>query len=210
MTRILIVDDHAVVRKGVRQILSAAFPEAIFGEAGTAAEAFSMLRAHPWSVVIMDVGLPGRGGLDALKDIKAEYPKLPVLIQSIYGEEQYAIRAHRAGAAGYITKDSSTDVLAGAIQKILLGGKYVSPTLGEALAAGLGRDSERPLHEDLSDREYQVMRLIGSGKSVKEIAIQLSLSAKTVSTYRTRVMLKLKLNTTAELIHYAILHRIVE
>jgi len=210
MTRILIVDDHAVVRKGTKQILSAAFPNSVFGEAATAAEAMALLRNQSWSVVIMDVGLPGRGGLDALKDIKSEYPKLPVLIQSMYGEEQYALRAVRAGASGYITKESSADALAGAIQKILQGGKYISAALGEALVTSLSRGNERPRHEDLSDREYQVLRLIGSGKSVKEIGLQLSLSAKTVSTYRARVLLKLELSTSAELIHYSVLHHIVE
>ncbi|MEI6235302.1 MAG: response regulator transcription factor [Planctomycetota bacterium] len=210
MIKILIVDDHAVVRQGVRQILAATFPKAEFGEAATAAEAMMAIRKHAWNIVVMDVGLPGRGGLDALKDIKAEFPKLPVLIQSMYGEDQYAIRAIRAGASGYVTKDVSADVLAGAVQKVLNGGKYISPSLGEALASEAAGEQGKPRHEELSDREYQVLRLIGNGKSVKEIGLQLSLSVKTVSTYRARILEKLNVGTTTELIHYALVNHIVE
>ena len=208
--RILIVDDHTVVRQGVKRVLADAFPKAQFGEAANAAEALALVRKQPWTLVVMDVGLPGRNGIDVLKELKSEYPALPVLIQSMYGEQQYAIRAIRAGAAGYITKEAASDVFVQALKKILDGGKYISPALAESLADDITHDSRKPLHDALSDREYQILRMLGSGKSVKEIGLQLSLSVKTISTYRTRVLEKMKLNTTAELIHYAISHSIAE
>lgn len=208
--RILIVDDHTVVRQGVKRVLNDAFPKALFSEAANAAEALSIARKEPLSLVVMDVGLPGRNGIDVLKELKADYPNLPVLIQSMYGEEQYAIRAMRAGASGYVTKAVASNVFIEAVRKILDGGKYISPALAETLADDLALDSRKPLHDALSDREYQILRLLGGGKSVKEIGLQLSLSVKTVSTYRSRILEKLKLATTAELIHYAISHSIVE
>ena len=207
---ILIVDDHAVARKGVRQIIADAFPKATFGEASTGAKALSLLRQQSWSVVVLDVELSGRNGLDILKDIKSDFPKLPVLILSIYNEEQYAIRSIRCGAAGYITKDSTEEELAGAIKKVLADGKYISPKVAEILAADLAGNGRSPRHAELSDREYQVLRFIGQGKSIKEIARQISLSANTISTYRTRILDKLNLSTTQELIRYALQHSIVE
>jgi two-component system invasion response regulator UvrY len=208
--RILIVDDHAIMRNGVKQTLSDAFDETIFGEASSAEEALTLIRSQSWDVVVLDVGLPGRSGLDALKEIKSQRPELPVIVFSMYGEEQYARRVLKAGASGYVTKGSPTRVFADAIRTAVAGGKYISAKLGETFVAELSSGGKTSESEKLSDREYQVLSLIGSGKSVKEIALKLSLSVKTISTYRTRLLEKLNLTTTAALISYAIQHNIIE
>lgn len=204
MTRILIVDDHAIVRRGLRELLSDEFRGAAFGEAATAQQALEQVWKKEWDVALLDITLPGRSGLDLLKEIKAARPKLPVLILSVHPEDQFAVRVLKAGAGGYLTKESAPEELVNAVRKILAGGQYVSPTLAEKLALGLRRDSTRAPHETLSDREYEVMCCIASGKTVTEIAGELSLSPKTISTYRARVLEKLGLKNNSEIIRYAI------
>lgn len=202
--RILIVDDHAVVRRGLKQILNESFQTAIFGEAGTAQAALDKIWHEEWDVVVLDVSMPGRSGLEVLKDIKKSRPKLPVLVLSMHPEDQFAVRVIRSGAAGYMTKECAPEELVGAVKKILVGGRYVSPALAEKLVLYLDIDPQKQPHEFLSDREFQVLRMIGDGKTVRDIASELSLSDKTVSTYRTRLLEKMSLKTSAELIHYAV------
>ena len=202
--RVLIVDDHAVVRRGSRELLAEAFPEAEFEEAETGEHAIGMVERMALDLVILDISMPRRGGLDALKEIEARKPGLPVLVLSHHAEEQYAIRALRAGARGYVTKDSAPEELIRAAQKALEGGKYVSSALAERLADSLSSDASKPLHESLSDRELQVLCMLAMGQAVKEIGRELSLSEKTVSTYRTRVLEKMKMTTNAELMRYAL------
>jgi len=206
--RILIVDDHAVVRNGVKLIFADEPDSATFGEAGTAQEALRLVREQHWDVVLMDIALGERSGLEVLKDLKSINPKLPVLMLSMHSEAQYARRAFKAGASGYITKNSTPDELAGAIGKVASGGKYVSATLAELLVTELD-DTDKMPHERLSDREFEIMCLLASGKTVSEVATQLFLSIKTISTYRTRVLEKMGMRTNAELTHYAILNKLV-
>lgn len=208
--RILLVDDHAIVREGLRRILSLEVDHCKVGEASNAAEAMDLIRGGGWDLVVLDISMPGRGGLDALKEIKEIDKDLSVLVMMMYPEDQYAVRAFRAGASGYITKDTAPETLVHAVRKVLEGGKYVSPGLAEALATSLTTASGAALHEGLSDRELQVLRMLASGKTVKAVAVELSLSEKTISTYRTRILAKLKLRTTAELIRYAIASRLVD
>lgn len=203
--KILITDDHAVVRQGLTRMLGDELKDATFGEASSSQEALDMVHRENWDVVILDLGLPGRGGLEVLKDIHAERPRLPVIVFSMYPEELFAVRVLQAGASGYLTKESAPELMATAVRKVLTGGKYVSPSLAEQLANQLGDISRQP-HELLSDREFEVLRLIGAGKTVSAIADELSLSVKTVSTYRARILEKMHLKTTAELIRYAIEH----
>ena len=200
--RILIVDDHPIVRQGLRQTLADAAQIDEIVEAATPQEALDLVRQREWDAVILDIGLPGRGGLDVLKDIKREVPGLPVLILSMHSEDQYAVRALRAGAAGYLTKEAAPKNLVDAIRRVVAGGRYVSPELAERLATELTVDAARPLHASLSDREFDVLRAIASGQTVGEIAERLSLSVKTVSTYRTRILEKMRLKNNAEMMHY--------
>ncbi|GEC97209.1 MAG: hypothetical protein RLZZ220_1764 [Pseudomonadota bacterium] len=208
--RVLIADDHAIVRQGLRQILSDTPDLTVSGEAENGVQAVQMVRAGEWDVVLMDVSMPDRNGIDALKLIKKEYPRLPVLILSMYPEEQYAIRALKAGAAGYLTKQSAPELLVTAIRQVASGKKYVSPSLAEELANAIGDDSERPPHEKLSDREYQTLCMIASGKTPAEIAEALNLSVKTVSVYRARLLEKMNLRNNAELTHYGLKHGLAE
>lgn len=208
--RVLIADDHAIVRQGLRQILSDTPDLTVSGEAENGVQAVQMVRAGDWDVVLMDVSMPDRNGIDALKLIKKEYPRLPVLILSMYPEEQYAIRALKAGAAGYLTKQSAPELLVTAIRQVASGKKYVSPSLAEELANAIGDDSERPPHEKLSDREYQTLCMIASGKTPAEIAEALNLSVKTVSVYRARLLEKMNLRNNAELTHYGLKHGLAE
>jgi two-component system invasion response regulator UvrY len=204
--KILIVDDHAVIHQGLKRILDDEFQGATFGEARHSQEALDLVNRERWDLVILDVDLPGRGGLDVLKQIRSEHPKLPVLMFSMHSEEQFAVRALKAGASGYVAKDSASERLVEAIHKAIRGGRYVSAALAEKLAADLSRDVSPVSHEILSDREFEVMRMIAEGKTTTAIADLLSLSVKTVSTYRTRILEKLQLETTSELIRYAIDH----
>ena len=209
MIRVLIVDDHTIVRRGLRALVSEEFRGATFGEAADARQAFAQLREKTWDVALLDITLPGKSGLDLLKELKAEWPRLPVLVLSGHTEDQFAVRVLKAGAGGYITKESAPEELAKAIRKILAGGRYVSPGLAEKLASGVKKDLTRAPHESLSDREYDVMSRIGSGKTVTEIAEALSLSAKTISTYRTRVLEKLGVKNSAEIVQYALRNGLV-
>ena len=208
--RVLIADDHAIVRQGLRQILSDTPDLTVAGEAENGVQAVQMVRAGEWDVVLMDVSMPDRNGIDALKLIKKKFPRLPVLILSMYPEEQYAIRALKAGAAGYLTKQSAPDLLVTAIRQVASGKKYVSPSLAEELANAIGEDTERPAHEKLSDREYQTLCMIASGKTPTEIAEALNLSVKTVSVYRARLLEKMHLRNNAELTHYGLKHGLAE
>jgi len=210
MMRILIADDHAVVRDGVKKILEELPGEVTYGEARTAQEALRLVHEENWDIVVLDISLGGRSGLEVLKELKHVRPKLPVLILSMHSEEQYASRAFKAGAAGYITKDSSRAELIKAINKVIKGGRYVSLTLAEKLVFDMERGTDRPPHEALSDREFEVMNLIALGKTVSEIAEMLSLSDKTISTYRARILKKMGMNTNAELTRYALKNGLVD
>ncbi len=210
MIRILIADDHAIVREGLKQIVADTPDMVVSGEAADGQAVFDLVNKDDWDVVLLDIGMPGRGGVDILKQLKDERPGLPVLILSMYPEEQYAVRCLKAGASGYLTKESAPDELVTAIRKVTTGGRYVSASLAEKLAFDLQIDTEKPLHELLSDREYQVMLLIASGKTVSEIADKLSLSVKTISTYRSRILEKMRIKSNLELMHYAIKHGLVE
>jgi DNA-binding NarL/FixJ family response regulator len=202
--RVLLADDHAVVRRGIRELLAEAFTDAAFAEVSTAEDALAQVTAHPFDLVVLDISMPRRGGLDALKEIRVEAPNVPVLVLSQHAEEQYAIRALKAGARGYLTKRCATEELVRAARKIVAGGKYVSEELTERLVDVLaGGPGARP-HERLSDREMQVLHMLAKGKLVKEIAAELSLSEKTVSTYRTRVLEKTNMRSNAELMRYAL------
>jgi len=208
--KILITDDHAVVRKGLRQILADEFKKAAFAEAGNASEALDRIRKEAWDVVVLDITMPGRSGLEALKEIREARPKLPVLVLSMHPEDQFAVRVLKAGASGYMTKESAPEELVGAIKKVVAGGRYVSTALAEKMASYLAIDTPKPPHERLSDREFVVLRMIASGKTVSQIAEELSLSVKTVSTYRVRVLEKMGMTNNAELTHYAIKSQLVE
>jgi two-component system, NarL family, invasion response regulator UvrY len=208
--KILLADDHAVVRHGLRQILAEEFKRATFGEARNAQEALDLIWNEDWDVVVLDITMPGRSGLEVLREIKKSNPKLPVLVLSMHPENQFAVRVLKRGASGYMTKESAPDELVGAIKKVLAGGRYVSPALAEKLATYLAGDTQKPAQELLSDREFQVLRLIASGRTVGEIAKELSLSVKTISTYRTRILEKMGLRNNAELMHYAMQHELVE
>lgn len=210
MIKIFIVDDHAVVREGVKHILSEMSGIVVSDEASNGKEALEKIGKKDFDLILLDIAMPGRDGLEILKDIKVQKPKLPVLILSMFPEDQYALRALKSGASGYLTKDSIPDELVKAVRKILKGGKYVSSSFSEKLLFSWDSDSERPIHETLSDREYQVMRMIASGKTLKEISDELSLSVKTVSTYRSRILDKMGMKNNAELTHYAIKNRLVD
>lgn len=210
MMRILIADDHAVVRDGVKKIVEEQPGEVAYGEARTAQEALRLVSEENWDVVVLDITLGGRNGLEVLKELKQVRPKLPVLILSMHSEEQYARRAFKAGAAGYITKDSSRAELVEAINKVINGGRYVSLALAEKLVFDIERGTDRPPHEALSDREFEVMNLIALGKTVTEIAEMLSLSDKTISTYRARILKKMGMSTNAEITRYAIKNNLVD
>lgn len=209
MTKVLIADDHAVVRRGLAQIISETMDLKVGGEAGDGNEVLDLVREETFDVVVMDLNMPGRSGLDTLKQLQIEYPKLPVLVLSMHAEDQYAVRMLRAGAAGYLTKESAAEKLVEAIRRVAGGGKYMSAAVAETLLNRLDSNREGPLHEALSDREFQVMRLLASGKTATEIGEMLSLSVKTISTYRTRVLEKMNMKSNAELTHYAIKNNLI-
>ena len=207
--KILIADDHPIVRAGFKQVISDMPDMLVADEAGNGQEVLQLIGKKDYDLVLLDISMPGRSGLEILKDLKSEKPKLPVLILSIYPEEQYAIRALRAGASGYMTKASAPNELILAIRKISEGGKYISASLAEKLAYYLDGDATKPPHETLSDREYQVMLMIASGKTVTEIANELCLSVKTISTYRTHIREKMKMKNNAEITLYAVQNKLV-
>jgi two-component system invasion response regulator UvrY len=210
MIKILIADDHAIVREGLKQILSDTGDLIVAGEATNGQEVLELIRHEEWDLIILDLAMPGRDGLYTLKEVKREKSKIPILVLSIYPEEQYAVRALKAGAAGYLTKESAPEELIAAIRKVSQGGKYISASLAEKLAFDLEVDTEKPLHERLSDREYQVMLKIASGKTVKEIADEMSFSIKTISTYRVRALSKMGLKNNAAFTYYALKNGLVE
>ena len=210
MIRIVIVDDHAILRRGLSQIIAENADMQVVGEAETSSEALRLLREKPCDVVLLDVSLPDRNGVETLKLARRELPKLRVLMLSMHPENQYAVRALKAGAAGYLNKQSAPSQLVTAIRQVHRGGKYVTPAVAEELANSIGDDADQPLHHSLSIREYQTLCLIASGKTLTEIGQQMSISVKTVSVYRARVMEKMRLKNNAELTHYAIKNQIVE
>jgi two-component system, NarL family, invasion response regulator UvrY len=204
MIKILIADDHAVVRRGLKQILLEEYPSAKINEVADAESLLAEVTKEKWDLVICDMNMPGRSGLDALTQIKQVAPQLPVLIMSMYPEDQYALRVLKAGASGYLGKDNIHDDIVRAVQTVQLGKKFITPTIAEKLANALGENNALQPHETLSDREFDVFKLLASGKAVSDIAVQLSLSATTVSTYRSRIMEKMNMRTNAELTRYAI------
>ena len=208
--RLLIVDDHAVVRHGLREILVKGFPDAMFGEASDTPQMLEQVWQHQWEGIIMDVTMPGRSGLDALSEVKRARPETPVLVLSMHSEDQYAIRALRAGASGYLTKDRAPEELVAAVRRMLAGGRYVSASLAEQLAGEVAGGRHRSPHETLSEREFQVLCMLARARSIKEIAAELSLSVKTVSTYHVRLLEKMKMTREAELVRYAVEHRLIE
>jgi len=209
MIRILIVDDHAILRRGLKEILEREFRDASIGGAGTAEQALAQLGSEKWDLVILDITMPGRSGIDVLTHLKALRPNLPVLVLSMHPENQYGRRVLKAGASGYMNKESAPEELIKAVRKLLSGGRYVSETLAEMLAVDFGRDDGTPAHERLSDREFEVLRKMASGKTVGQIAQELHLSVATVSTYRARILEKMGMSNTAELIRYALDHHLV-
>jgi two-component system invasion response regulator UvrY len=210
MIRVLIADDHPIVREGLKQILSETDDILVVDEAANGQEVLSLAWNNNYDVVLLDISMPGRDGLEVLRELKHQKPKLPVLILSMYPEEHYAIRVLRGGAAGYLTKSSAPDELISAIRRVAAGRKYISTSLAERLTYELDRDAERPVHESLSDREYQVMNMIASGKTIKEIADELCLSVKTVSTYRSRILEKMNMKNNAEIVLYAVQNKLVD
>lgn len=208
--RILLVDDHSILRSGLRRILEDEFPGVQAGEAGAAEEALRALKDHAWDLVVLDISLPGRSGLDLLPEIKGLHPHLPVIMLSMFDEEQFAVRALKAGASAYLTKEHAADELIPAIQTVMGGRRYVGTSLAEQLAAHVALDRDKAPHERLSAREFEVFRRIAAAKGLTEIADELSLSVKTVSTYRTRILEKMEMGSNAELMQYAIRQGLVE
>lgn len=210
MMKILIADDHAIVRKGLVQILADSPDAILVDEASDGREALAKVAGGDFDLVLLDISMPGRGGLEVLKELKSRSPRLPVLILSMHPEEQYAVRAMRSGASGYLAKGSASDELVNAIRKVLSGGRYISSFLTEKLADALDIHTEEKLHETLSNREYQVLRMIGAGKTATEIAVEMSLSVKTISTFRARILDKMRMKNNAELTCYAIQNNLID
>ena len=210
MIKVLIADDHAIVRRGLIEILLRELKDPVCGEAENAQQVLAQVQSQPWDMVILDVSMPGRSGIDVLTDLKVAKPKLPVLVLSMHPEDQYGKRVLKAGAAGYMNKNSAPEELIKAIHKVLAGGRYVSPALAEKLALDLSEKYVQLPHESLSDREFEVLRMIASGKTVSQIADGLHLSVATISTYRARILEKMNMTTNAELMHYAFRNHLVE
>ena len=208
--RVFIADDHAIVREGLKQILADSRDIIVAGEAENGLDAIKLFRKSKCHVMLLDISMPDRSGIDVLKQVKKEYPEMAVLMLSMHREDQYAIRSLKAGAAGYLTKQSAPRELVTAIRQVAAGQKYVSAALAQELASQIGEDHEQALHEGLSDREYQTLTMIASGKTVTAIAEELSLSVKTISEYRSRLLVKMRLKNSAELTHYAIKNQLIE
>ncbi len=209
MIRVIIVDDHTIVRKGIKQLLEDTDDIRIEGEAAHASEMFRQLEETLYDVILLDISLPGRSGVEALKQIKESYPNIPVLILSMYPEEQYALRVMKAGAAGYLTKESAPEEMVNAIRNAKKGKKYISTSLAEALAEHIHGYTEKPEYKNLSDREFEILKHIASGRALTEIADELSLSVKTISTYRSRVLKKLGLKNNSDIVRYAMNHKLL-
>lgn len=210
MVTVLVVDDHAVVRKGLKQVLAEEFSDATIIEIGTGQGALEAVCSKKIDAIVLDLNLPDKHGLEILKEIKSTKPDLPVIVLSLYSEEQYGFRVLRAGGSGFLNKETAPEELVSALKKVLMGGTYVTPSLAEHLASGLSIKSPTALYQTLSDRELEVLCLIAKGKTATQISDELSLSVKTISTYRSRLLEKLKRDTTAELIRYAVDHHLVE
>jgi DNA-binding NarL/FixJ family response regulator len=210
MIKILIADDHAIVREGLKQIVAEEKDMLVAGEAGNANEMFDLLKKEKFAIIILDISMPGRSGLEALKFLRKNYPEVPTLILSMFSEEQYGLRALKAGAAGYLKKVSAPTELVSAIRKIVNGGKYINQSLAEKLADEYDSDREERMHDKLSDREYQIMCLIASGKSAEEIALDLSISINTVYSYRNRILEKMHLKSNVELTQYVLQYKLIE
>ena len=208
--KILIADDHSLIREGLKKILKGASDMRVTAEAQNSQEVLEQARRTSLDLVVLDISFPGRSGLEILKDLKQEYPKLPVLILSMHPEDRFAVRALKSGASGYVTKESAVEELIKAIRKVVQGRRYVSQSLAEKLAFDLETDTGKPLHENLSDREYQVLCLIATGKTVRQIAGELFLSMSTVNTYRARILEKINMKTDAELIRYALQNQLID
>ncbi len=210
MLKILVADDHPIVRQGIKQIIADTTDMVVAGEATNGQEVLNAVKENPYDVILLDIAMPSPNSIDILKQLKKDKPQIAVLILSIHPEEQYAVRTLKAGASGYLTKESAPDELVEAIRKVSKGGKYITSSLAESLATILIKEDQGLPHTILSDREYQVLLMISSGKTNKEIANELSLSVKTISTYRYRILEKMNMRTNAELIHYAIKHELVD
>jgi DNA-binding NarL/FixJ family response regulator len=210
MTRILLADDHELVRRGLRQILAETFSDLVVGEAGDAGQTLQAVEKRAWDVVLLDINMPGRSGIEVLEDLKNLYPRLPVIVLSAYPEKDYAVRAFKLGASGYVSKQSASRELIAAVRKALAGGRYVTASLAEALAATVAGEAPAVPHEALSNRELQVLRQVALGKPLKEIAAELSLSEKTIGTYRMRISRKLGLGTNVEIARYATRHKLID
>ena len=210
MTRVLIADDHAILRRGLREILMRELEGVVCGEAENAQQVLAQVQNQNWDLAIVDITMPGRSGLDILRDLQRVQPGLPVLVLSMHPEDQYGKRVLKAGASGYMNKESAPEELIKAIRRVLAGGRYVSPTLAEKLAVEWGTNAGRPLHDNLSDREFEVLRMIALGKTISQIAAELHLSTTTVSTYRARILEKMNMTTTAELMRYALRNDLVD
>jgi len=210
MIRVLIADDHALIREGLKKILKEETDMMVVGEACHPSEVLGFLATTLVDILVLDISMPDKSGLEVLKEVKHRHPKMPVLMLSVHPEERFAVRALKAGAAGYVTKESATEELVKAIRRACRGGKYVSPNLAEKLAEEIEVDSQKPLHQTLSDREYEVMCMLATGKTLTQVAEKLSLSTSSVNTYRARILEKMKMKTNAELMHYAIRNRLVD
>ncbi len=210
MIRVLLADDHTIVRAGLKELLSETGDITVSGEANDGAEALARIRESDYDVAVLDMSMPGRSGIELIRQVKRERPRLPILVLSMHSEEQYAVRALKAGASGYLTKESAADQLVAAIRRIAAGGAFVTPETAQRLALDVSTAGAAAPHTLLSDREFQVLRLIADGKSVSEIAKQLTLSVKTISTHKTRIMRKMRLANQAELIRYAIEHELLD
>ena len=210
MIQVLIADDHAILRRGLKEILVRELDGAVCGEAKDATETLARIQQSDWDLVILDITMPGRSGLEVLRDLKAARPKLPVLVLSMHPEDQYARRILKAGASGYMNKEGAPEELVKAVRKVLAGGRYVSPALAEQLAVDLSHDTGQPIHDVLSDREFEVLRMLAAGRTVSQIAEELHLGVTTVSTYRARILEKMNMTTTAELMHYALYNRLID
>jgi DNA-binding NarL/FixJ family response regulator len=208
--KVLVADDHAIVRRGLRQILAETADILVGGEAATAADVRQLVREQRFSVVVLDISLPGASGLELLADLRKERPELPVLVLTVHSEDQYAVRAIKSGAAGFLTKESAPERLIEAVRKVAAGGRYVSEAVAERLASALANDRKGAPHERLSDREFEILKMLASGRTVSEVAHDLSLSVKTVSTHRTRILKKMDMRTNAELTSYAVRRRLVD
>ena len=210
MTSILIADDHELLRRGLKQILAEAFPDMVVGEATDARQTLQAAAKRAWDMVLLDINMPGRSGIEVLQDLKKLYPRVPVVVLTAFPERDYAVRAFKLGAAGYVSKQSASTELIAAVRKALAGGRYITPSLAEALAATVAGETSAVPHEMLSNRELQVLRQVALGKPLKQIAAELSLSEKTVGTYRVRISRKLGLATNVDLARYATRHKLID